>query len=137
MSRKKKNQSFESLQREIARRLHSKLPLAGMIAATSLFCGCDELPTGRTSGIAPREDQPQCEQNSTTPAPQKNDQSEACPTRTTGVPAPKAEPNRQNECDEEVTGGDVPEVPPSNGKNETKSPPTPGRTAKTPPQRQK
>jgi hypothetical protein len=131
MSRKKRNQSFESLQREIARRLKNQLPLAGMIAATSLFCGCDEVPTGRTSGIAPREESPRCEQTSTAPVLQKNDQSEACPNRTMGMPAPKAEPNRQNESDEEVTSGDVPETPPSNEKNEKECPPTPGRTAKT------
>ena len=118
MSRKKKKQSFESLRREIARRLKEQLPLAGMIAATSLFCGCDELPTGRTSGIAPREEPPRCERKSAAPATQKNGRSEACPDRTTGVPAPKAEPNRRNECDEEVTGGDVPETPPPNRKNE-------------------
>lgn len=132
MSRKKRNQSFASLQREIARRLHSKLPLAGMIAATSLFCGCDELPTGRTSGLAPREEAPQCERKSPTPATQRNGQSEAYPNRTMGVPIPpKSEPNRQNETEEEVTSGDVPETPPPNEKNETKCPPTPGRTAKT------
>ena len=117
MSRKRRKQSFESLRREIARRLKEQLPLAGMIAATSLFCGCDELPTGRTSGIAPREEPPRCERKSAAPATQKNGQREACPDRTMGVPAPKAEPNRRNECDEEVTGGDVPETPP-NRKNE-------------------
>lgn len=126
MSRKKKNQSFEALRREIARRLKEQLPLAGMIAATSLFCGCDELPTGRTSGIAPREEPPRCERKSAAPATQKNGRSETCPDRTTGVPAPKAEPNRQNESDEEVTSGDVPETPP-----------TPGKTAKTPPPNRK
>ena len=30
----------------------------------------------------------------------------------------KAEPNRQNETEDEVTSGDVPELPPSNKKNE-------------------
>ena len=40
--RKKTSPDFESLQREIARRLQAKLPLAGMIAATTLLCGCHE-----------------------------------------------------------------------------------------------
>lgn len=121
MKRKKKSSDFDRIQREVARRLQAGLPLAGMLAATSLLCGCEELPIGRTSGIAPREDLPQCERKSTAPATHKNGQSETDPTRTTGVTAPETEPNRRNESEDGVTSGDVPETPP-NRKNESVDP---------------
>ena len=119
MKRRKTSPDFEILQREIAKRLKAGMPLAGMIAATSLLCGCNELPIGRTSGIAPREDLPQCERKSTAPA--THSQSETDPTRTPGGPAPETEPNRRNESEDGVTSGDVPETPP-NRKNESVDP---------------
>lgn len=100
MSRKKKLQSFESVRREIARRLKAGLPLAGMIAATTLFCGCNELPGGKPVGIAPR-DASACEQSPgpkpKTPAPpKKNDNREQFTGRTQGM-VPREEPNATNE----------------------------------------
>lgn len=87
MSRKKKLSPFESVQREIARRLKNKLPLAGMIAATTLLCGCDELPGGKPVGIAPREDAANCERQTeqtkpkTPPRNQKNETVDPASTR--------------------------------------------------------
>ena len=53
---KSKPQSFESVRREIARRLKAGLPLAGMIAATGLLCGCSEGSMfGRTAGDVPMD----------------------------------------------------------------------------------
>ena len=125
MKRKKTSPDFESLQKRIGRRLKAGLPLAGMLAATSLLCGCNEGSAfGRTAGSVPREND-SCER--TTP-PKKNGKSEQCPAPTVGVPVPpKEEPNRQNENEDEVTSGDVPMPPPSNKKNETRSAATRGK----------
>ena len=79
MSRKKKDQSFGSIQREIARRLQAGLPLAGMIAATTLLCGCQERSERVPAGSVPR-DPSLCEQQTEKPKPK--------------TPTP---PNRKNE----------------------------------------
>ena len=135
MKRKKTSPDFEKFQREITRRLQAGLPLAGMIVATGLLCGCSERPPRGPIGKMPAKDDSRCEQKSepqkpkTPPTPNKNANREQCPARTMGGPAPQAEPNRQNETEEEVTGGAVPGPPPSNGKNEKTCPPTPGRPA--------
>ena len=125
MKRKKTSPDFESLQNRIARRLKAGLPLAGMLAATSLLCGCNEGSMfGRTAGSVPNKNGG----IEKTAPPQKNGKSEQCSARTVGALAPsKDEPNRRNECDDEVTSGDVPEAPPSNEKNETRSAATRGK----------
>ena len=125
MKRRKNSPDFESLQKRIARRLKAGLPLAGMLAATSLLCGCNEGSMfGRTAGSVPREND-SCERP--TP-PKKNGKGEQCPDRPVGalVP-PKDEPNRRNETEDEVTSGDIPMPPPSNEKNETRSAATRGK----------
>ena len=55
MKRKKTSPDFESIRREIARRLQSGLPLAGMIAATTLLCGCRERSGRVPEGSVPRD----------------------------------------------------------------------------------
>ena len=55
MNRKKKLQPFESIRREIARRLQAGLPLAGMIAATTLLAGCHEHSENFPAGSVPRD----------------------------------------------------------------------------------
>lgn len=116
MSRKKKLQPFESIRRDIARRLQAGLPLAGMIAATTLLCGCDELTGGKTAGIAPREDAAVCEQQTERPKPVRS----------------KSEPNAQNETENKVPRGKM-TAPPPNQKNETVDPAsTMGRYPATP-----
>ena len=55
MKRKKNSSDFESIRREIARRLHAGLPLAGMIAATSLLCGCQERAGRVPEGLVERD----------------------------------------------------------------------------------
>ena len=137
---KSESQAFESVRREIARRLQTGLPLAGLIAATSLFCGCSERPPRGPIGKMPVKDAPRCEQKSEHPrtqaTPKQNGNREQYPTRTTGVPdTPKAEPNRQNETRHNMPDGMV--APSPNRKNEKKQPITPGRTPKEPTQRRK
>ena len=93
---KSKPQSFESVRREIARRLQAQLPLAGMIAATTLLCGCNERPSrGRLTGV-PASDTKQCEQKSEQQKPK--------------TPAPP-EKNERNEKSEKIPMGDVPYEP--------------------------
>ena len=120
MKRKKTSPDFESLQNRIARRLKAGLPLAGMLAATSLLCGCNEGSVfGRTAGSVPMKD----DRNEQPVSPEKNGKCEQCPDRTPRVPAqPKDGANRRNETEDEVTFGDVPMPPPSNKKNETFDP---------------
>ena len=122
--RKKTSPDFESLQREIARRLKAKLPLAGMIAATTLLTGCHEHSENFPAGSVPRDPSlyEQTEKpKPKTPAPAKrNDRGEQQSFRTTGMVAP-VESNRRNETENDVPAGDV-EPPPSNWKNETHDP---------------
>jgi hypothetical protein len=111
MKRQKTSPDFESLQRRIARRLKAGMPLAGMIAATTLLCGCNEGGAfGRTAGSVPmdRTEQPQppAKKNGKNEDPEKipmgyvpsdpNRKSEIESTRTTGAMPPPA-PNRKNE----------------------------------------
>ena len=124
MSRKKKLQPCESVQREIARRLQAGLPLAGMIAATTLLTGCQERGERVPAGSVPRD--PSLYEQQTerpkpkTPAPAKrNDRSEQQSFRTTGMVAP-VESNRRNETENDVPAGDV--EPPPNQKSETYDP---------------
>ena len=130
MNRKKTSPDFENIRKEIARRLQAGLPLAGMIAATALLTGCHEHSENFPAGSVPR-DPALYERQTEKPKPiqpNKNDKSEQCPLRTVGMTAPsKAEPNRQNETEDEVTSGDAPEMPPSNQKNETRSAATRGK----------
>ena len=135
---KSKSRAFESIRREIAHRLQVGLPLAGMIAATTLLCGCNERPPRGPIGKMPAKETPRCEQKSERPktqaTPKKNGNREQYPVRTTGVPdTPKTEPNRKNETGNNMPDGMV--APPQNRKNEKKQPITPGRTAKPTPQR--
>lgn len=94
MSRQKKLQSFESVQREIARRLQAKLPLAGMIAATALLCGCGEQSNRVPMGSVER-DTPPCDvtpdrksktaSDGEKPMPRQNQKNETVdPARTRG-----------------------------------------------------
>ena len=117
---KSKTQSFESVRREIARRLQAGLPLAGMIAATTLLCGCSERPPRGPIGKMPAKDDSRCEQKSEQPKPKT---------------PPPLKKNGDREFVEQPLAG-VP-APPPNRKNDTDRPPTRGRTAKTPPQRKK
>ena len=125
MSRKKKLPPYESVQREIARRLQAGLPLAGMLAATTLLCGCQERPPRGPIGKMQMNETPRCEQKSekpkpkTPPPPKKNGRSEQNTFRTTGIVA-RPEPNRRNETENDVPMGDV--EPPPNRKNETVDP---------------
>jgi len=109
---KSKPQSFESVRREIARRLKAGLPLAGMIAATTLLCGCSERPPRGPIGKMTTKNDSRCEQKSEQPKPTP--------------PAPKK--NGKNESREYMPAGAL--IPPEdqNQKNETKRPITPGRT---------
>ena len=66
---KSKSQAFESVRREIARRLQAGLPLAGMIAATTLLCGCNERPPRGPIGKMQAKDDSRCEQKSEQPKP--------------------------------------------------------------------
>ena len=120
MKRRKNSTDFENLQNRIARRLKAGLPLAGMIAATGLLCGCNEGSVfGRTAGSVPMKD----DRTEQPVSHKKNGKSEQYPDRTAEVPAPLQEgPNRRNETEDEVTSGDVPMPPPSNKKNETFDP---------------
>ena len=123
MSRKKKLQPFESVRREIARRLQAGLPLAGMIAATTLLTGCHEHSENFPAGSVPR-DPALYEQTEKpkpkTPAPaKKNGRSEQNTFRTTGIVA-RPEPNRCNETENDVPAGDVEPLP--NRHNETCDP---------------
>lgn len=130
MSRKTKLQPSESVQREIARRLQTGLPLAGMIAATTLLTGCQERAGRVPAGSVPR-DPTMCEQQTekpkpkTPPQPKKNGESEQHVFMTTGIVA-RPEPNRRNETENDVPMGDV-EPPPSNRKNEHDPASTMGR----------
>ena len=65
MKRKKTSPDFEKFQREITRRLQAGLPLAGMIAATTLLCGCRERSGRVPEGSVPR-DPSLCEQQTET-----------------------------------------------------------------------
>ena len=99
MSRKKRDLSFGYIQREIARRLQTGLPLAGMIAATALLTGCNEQSGRVPAGSVPR-DPSLCEQQTEKPKPEEptplpNWKNETDPGRTRGVPEPP--PNRKNE----------------------------------------
>ena len=105
MKRKKTSPDFESVRREIARRLQTGLPLAGMIAATGLLCGCQERAGRVPAGSMPRdpalyEQQTEQPKPKTPPQPKKND---------------------RNETENDVPMGDV-EPPPSNQTNETCDP---------------
>ena len=94
MKRKKKSPDFESIRHEIARRLRAGLPLAGMIAATTLLCGCSEGSTfGRTAGDVPMD--------------------------RTQQPAPPAK-NDGNETENDLPAGDV--EPPPNQRSESVDP---------------
>ena len=104
MSREKKDQSFGSIRREIARRLKNQLPLAGMIAATTLLCGCNERSERVPAGSVPR-DPSLCEQQTEKPKPEE--------------PTPR--PNRKNEIDHGCTQGERLPMP-QNQKNETVDP---------------
>ena len=117
MKRKKMSADFENLQRRIARRLKAGMPLAGMLAATTLLCGCNESGFGRTAGDVPMdnppgETEPSRPQQSAQPAKnEKNEDPETIPmgdvpcepnrpqelenTRTTGAPRPA--PNKKRE----------------------------------------
>ena len=100
MSRKKKLHHCESVQREIARRLQAGLPLAGMIAATSLLCGCQERAGRVPAGSVERdpslyEQQTERPKPKTPPQPKRNGESEQHAFRTTGMVA-SPEPNRRN-----------------------------------------
>ena len=134
--RKKKSPDFADLQREIARRLQVKLPLAGMLAATALLCGCNERPPRGPIGKMPAKNAAQCEQKPELPKevsapPKKNGNRERLPNRTVGIP--REESNERNET---VTAGGIGPImgvvvmPPTNQKNEKKQPITPGRAAK-------
>ena len=68
MKRKKTSPDFESIRREIARRLQAGLPLAGMIAATTLLCGCNER-AGRVPEGSVERDPSLCEQHNEQPKP--------------------------------------------------------------------
>ena len=101
-----KSQSFGSVRREIARRLKAKLPLAGMIAATSLLCGCEEQPSrGKLAGV-PVPPPNQSEQKSERPAPntptppEKNGKCEVKERHLVGMPKPP--PNEKNESSPEI-----------------------------------
>ena len=102
---KSKPQSFESIRREIARRLQTGLPLAGMIAATTLLCGCEEKSSrGVLAGM---------------PVPPKNHSEQK-----SEQPKPKAS-NPPNKNDKSETENDLPAgaiKPPPNGKNESVDP---------------
>jgi len=94
MKRKKTLPEFESLQRRIARRLKAGLPLAGMIAATGLLCGCSEGSMfGRTAGDVPMD-------------------------RTKQQDQPKK--NAENETENDLPAGDI--EPPPNKKSENIDP---------------
>ena len=109
MKRRKKIQPYESVQREIARRLQAGLPLAGILAATTLLCGCNESGFGRTAGDVPmdrNQQQAPPKNNDKNEDPEKipmgdvpcesNRQQELENTRTTGI-APHSAPNRKRE----------------------------------------
>ena len=95
---KSKSQTMESVRREIARRLQAGLPLAGMIAVTSLLCGCNERPPRGPIGKMPAKDDIRCEQKSEQPKPKtpaptkKNGNRERLPERTVGI-VPRDESN--------------------------------------------
>ena len=107
---KSKSQAFESVRREIARRLQAGLPLAGMIAATTLLCGCSERPPRGPIGKMSANYTPRCEQKSEQPkaqaAPKKNGNREITERPLAGVPAPP--PNRKNEKKQPITPGRTP-----------------------------
>ena len=107
MSRKKKLQPFESVRREIARRLQAGLPLAGMIAATTLLTGCHEHSENFPAGSVPRDP--------------------ALYERQSEKPKTPDQPKPKNQDNETVTAGGVGPVmgaliPPPNKKNETVDP---------------
>ena len=104
MSRKKNPSPFGSIRREIARRLKNQLPLAGIIAATALLCGCNERSGRVPMGSVPREIPPE---------EQQNEQQ---------ITEPPPQPNCKNETATAIIMGDVSEPPPSNRKNETFDP---------------
>ena len=113
---KSKPQSFESVRREIARRLQAGLPLAGMIAATTLLCGCGEKSSRGVLAGKPAPDPKQCEQKCEQPKPK--------------TPAPPKK-NDKSEIEERPLAGM--QTPPPNEKNEAKRPITPGRTRREKP----
>ena len=123
MSRKKSLQPYESVQREIARRLKAKLPLAGMIAATTLLTGCHEHSENFPAGSVPRDpslyEQTEKPKPKTPSQPKRNGGSEQHAFRTTGMVA-SPEPNRRNETENDVPAGDVEPLP--NRNNETVDP---------------
>ena len=102
MKRKKTSPDFESIRREIARRLQAGLPLAGMIAATTLLCGCRERAGRVPEGSVPRDPSLYEQQTETKPKAQNQ---------------PK---NQKNETESDVPAGDV--EPPPNRNNETCDP---------------
>ena len=108
---KSKPQSFESVRREIARRIQAGLPLAGMIAATGLLCGCSERPPRGPIGKMTAKDDSRCAQKSEQPKPK----------------TPALKKNGKNESRNDMPSGVM--IPPEdmNQKNETKRPITPGR----------
>jgi len=110
---KSEAKTFESVRREIARRLQAGLPLAGMIAATGLLCSCSERPTRGPIGKMTTQDDSRCEQKSEQPKPK--------------TPTPPKK-NIHREVKERPLAGKP--LPPQNGKNETKRPITPGRSSR-------
>jgi len=102
MKRKKKSADFDRIQREIARRLQAGLPLAGMIAATSLLCGCQERAGRVPEGLVERD-------------PSLYEQQNEQPKQ----PKPKKK-NDKNETENDLPAGDV--EPPPNRKNESFDP---------------
>ena len=97
---KDKYRAFKSVRREIARRLKAQLPLAGMIAATTLFCGCNEQPSRGPIGKMQTKDDTRCEQSEKpkpkTP-PKKNGEREVKERPLAGALLPP--PNSNNECE--------------------------------------
>ena len=96
---KSKSQAFESVRRQIARRLQAGLPLAGMIAATTLLCGCNERPPRGPIGKMQAKDDSRCEQKSEQPKPKTP------PT-----------PNQKNKTDRPPTPGRTAKTPPQRQK---------------------
>ena len=102
---KSKSQAFKSVRREIARRLRAQLPLAGILAATTLLCGCNESGFGRTAGDVPMD------RNQQQAPPKNNDKNEDPENIPMGdVPC---EPNRPREIENAQTTGVAPRPAPN------------------------
>ena len=109
MKRKKKSPDFESIRREIERRLKAGLPLAGMIAATTLLCSCQERAGRVTEGLVER-DPSLCEQQNEQPQPKPQTPEEQFREIEKRINDHLNDPNNINESTEARPDGMIPRI---------------------------